>query len=223
MGGRMEAKEIARTGGARRHDGAGRTVAELETRKIALVEKAAAFGRETLDPTRWVMAERVIAEFYEHVPPADVAERSPRDLCGAALSLLRFAERRRQGQAKIRVYNPDPDADGWSSPHTIVEIVNDDMPFLVDSVTGTINASNRIVHLVIHPILTVARDRDGRVRDIREPGIRESWMQVEISPSHRADLAPLAETLAVVLADVRAAVDDWQRMRQVLRELIGEL
>src|SRR5215469_8399158 len=222
MGDRMEAQEIARMG-ARRHDRAARTVAELETRKIALVEKAAAFARETLDPTQWAMAQRVIAEFYEHVPPADVAERSPRDLCGAALSLWRFAERRRQGQAKIRVYSPDPNADGWSSPHTIVEIVNDDMPFLVDSVTGTINASKRIVHLVIHPILMVARDRDGRLRDISEPGIRESWMQIEISPSHRADLAPLAETLAVVLADVRAAVDDWQRMRQVLRELIGEL
>src|SRR6516162_6169376 len=222
----MEAQQATPAGsglGSRRHDGADRMAVALETRKIALVEKAAAFAHETLDATQWAMAECVIAEFYEHVPPADVAERSPRDLCGAALSLWRFAERRRQGQAKIRVFDPNPNADCWSSPHTVVEIVNDDMPFLVDSVTGTINGSNRIVHLVIHPILTVARDHDGRLRDIREPGIRESWMQVEISPSHRADLAPLGESLAVVLADVRAAVEDWQRMRQVLRELIGGL
>ena len=93
--------------------------------------------------------------------PADVAERSPRDLCGAALSLWRFAGRRRPGQAKIRVYNPELAADGWSSPHTIVEIVNDDMPFLVDSVTGAINAGGRVVRLVIHPILTVDA-RSGR-------------------------------------------------------------
>src|SRR6516162_311495 len=222
----MEAQQATPAGsglGSRRHDGADRMAVAFETRKIALVEKAVAFAHETLDATQWAMAECVIAEFYEHVPPADVAERSPRDLCGAALSLWRFAERRRQGQAKIRVFDPNPNADCWSSPHTVVEIVNDDMPFLVDSVTGTINGSNRIVHLVIHPILTVARDHDGRLRDIREPGIRESWMQVEISPSHRADLAPLGESLAVVLADVRAAVEDWQRMRQVLRELIGGL
>jgi glutamate dehydrogenase len=82
--------------------------------------------------------------------------------------LWRFAERRRPGQAKICVYNPDPLADGWSSPHTIIEIINDDMPFLVDSVSLAINGSGRIVHLVIHPILTVARDPQGRLLEVRD-------------------------------------------------------
>ena len=139
----------------------------------------------------------------------------------------RFGERRRPGQAKIRVHNPDPAADGWSSPHTIVEIVNDDMPFLVDSVTGAINASSRVVHLIIHPILTVARGPDGRLCDILEPGApgtRESWMQIEItSEADPADPARLTQTLSGVLADVRAAVTDWQPMRQVLREVAAEL
>ena len=111
----MEAQQATPAGsglGSRRHDGADRMKVALETRKIALVEKAVVFAHETLDPTQWAMAEGVIAEFYEHVPPADVAERSPRDLCGAALSLWRFAERRRQGQAKIRVFDPSPNADG---------------------------------------------------------------------------------------------------------------
>ena len=72
-------------------------------------------------------------------------------------------ERRHPGHAKIRIYNPDPTTDGWSSPHTIVEIVNDDMPFLVDSVSLAINASGRTVHLVIHPILSVMRDPKGRL------------------------------------------------------------
>ena len=71
----------------------------------------------------------MISLFYQHVAPADVAGRSPRDLAGAALSLFRFAGRRRPGQAEIGLDNPEPAADGWSSPHTIVEIVNDDMPF----------------------------------------------------------------------------------------------
>jgi glutamate dehydrogenase len=199
----------------------------IEAKKAALVQKASALAGEMLNPAEQTAAKRVIAEFYEHVPPADVAERSPRNLCGAALSLWRFAERRRPGQAKIGVHNPDPVADGWSSPHTIVEIVNDDMPFLVDSVTGAINASNRIVHLIIHPIFTVARSPDGRLCEIRDAGAagtRESWMQIEItSESDRADLARLAQTLSGVLADVRAAVGDWGPMRQVLREVATEL
>ena len=123
-----------------------------------------------LEADQRAAAERLITAFYEHVPPVDVAERSPRDLCGAALSLWRFAERRQPGHAKVRVYNPDLAADGWSSPHTIVEIVNDDMPFLVDSVSLAINASSRIVHLVIHPLLAATRDPKGRLRELRPRG-----------------------------------------------------
>ncbi len=86
-----------------------------EAKKAKLVRKAAALAKEVLDPADHATAERVIGAYYEHVPPADVAERSPRDLSGAALSLWHFAERRRPGQAKIRVYNPEIAADGWSS------------------------------------------------------------------------------------------------------------
>src|SRR6516162_698304 len=191
----------------------------LEAKKSALVRKATALAGELFDEERRAAATRFIAEFYEHVPPADVADRAPRNLYGAALSLWRFGERRRPGQAKVRVHNPDLVADGWSSPHTIVEIVNDDMPFLVDSVTGAINAGNRVVHLIIHPILTVARGPDGRLLDILEPdvsGTRESWIQIEItSEANPAELAGLTQTLSSVLAEVRAAVTDWQSMRQM--------
>ena len=202
-------------------------VSTIEAKKATLVHKAAALAGQLFDPADQAGANRFIAQFYEHVPPADVAGRTPRNLYGAALSLWRLGERRRPGQTKIRVHNPEPAVDGWSSPHTIVEIVNDDMPFLVDSVTGAINASNRVVHLIIHPILTVARGPDGRLCDILEPGVagtRESWMQIEItSEADPADLARLTQTLSGVLADVRAAVTDWQPMRRVLREIVDEL
>jgi len=202
-------------------------VSTLEAKKAALVHKAVALAGQLFDPEDQATADRFIAQFYEHVPPADVAERTPRNLYGAAVSLWRFGERRRLGQAKVRVFNPDPAADGWSSPHTIVEIVNDDMPFLVDSMTGAINASNRVVHLIIHPIFTVARGPDGRLCNILESGAsgtRESWMQIEItSERDPADLARLTPTLSAVLADVRAAVSDWQPMRQMLGELSAEL
>ena len=118
-----------------------------DAKKAKLIRKATALSAESLDLAERDLAAAVIAKFYDHVPPDDVAGRSPRDLGGAALSLWRFAGRRRPGQPKIRVYNPEPDVDGWSSPHTVVEIVNDDMPFLVDSVTAAINAGDRVVDL----------------------------------------------------------------------------
>ncbi|MGA8548957.1 MAG: NAD-glutamate dehydrogenase domain-containing protein, partial [Stellaceae bacterium] len=215
-----------------------------QAKKARLLRKAIALsqesgGRESSDPVEAATAEQVIGLFYQHVAPADVAGRSPRDLAGAALALFRFVGRRRPGQAKIRVYNPEPAADGWSSPHTIVEIGNDDMPFLVDSATAAINASDRVVHLVIHPIVDAERDPSGRLRQIREPdaagpsdspglreptGLRESWMQIEITREpDPANLALLTQTMASVLADVRVAVGDWQPMRHTLRALLDEL
>jgi glutamate dehydrogenase len=183
-----------------------------EAKKAKLIRKAASLCEASLDPTERDLALAAIAKLYEHVPPGDVAGRSLRDLGGAALSLLRFVARRRPGQAKIRVYNPEPDVDGWASPHTIVEIANDDMPFLVDSVTAAINAGDRVVQLVIHPILNVDRDAGGRLRQLHdggEAGIRESWMQIEVTREpDPAGLARLTEDLSRVLADVRAAVTD---------------
>src|ERR1700732_825835 len=202
-------------------------VSTIEAKKATLVHKAAALAGQLFDPADQAGANRFIAQFYEHVPPADVAGRTPRNLYGAALSLWRLGERRRPGQTKIRVHHPEPAVDGWSSPHTIVEIVNDDMPFLVDSVTGAINASNRVVHLIIHPIFTVARGPDGRRCercDTKAAGPRESWMQIEITrEADPAGLARLTQALSGVLADVRAAVDDWQPMREALRGVVAEL
>jgi glutamate dehydrogenase len=226
----MDAQQTASAGtksSGCKNDSAVRTVESREARKAALVEKARAIAGELLGSEERATAERIIAPFYEHVPPADVAERTPRDLCGAALSLWRFAKRRRPGHAKVRVHNPDIVADGWSSPHTIVEIINDDMPFLVDSVSLAINASGRVVHLVIHPILTVTRDPKRwlcALGDAQAAGLRESWMQIEITrQSDRGDFALLTQILSGVLDDVRAAVEDWQPMRKRLRELLDEL
>ena len=199
----------------------------IKAKRLSPLAKATALAADMVDVAKRPEAARIIGKFYEHVPPADIVGRSPRDLCGAALSLWRLAERRRPGRAKIRVHNSDPLADGWSSPHTIVEIVNDDMPFLVDSVSLAINDSGRVVHLVIHPIVTVTRDLQGRlleVHDSETAGHRESWMHVEITrSSDRDDLARLAQTLSGVLADVRVAVDDWQPMRERLKQLLDEL
>jgi glutamate dehydrogenase len=198
---------------------------EIEQEKAEAVTRAAARAAALLkngeSPPMIHSAGVFVAAFYEHAPPADIAERGPDDLCGAALALWRFASRRRPGEARVRVYNPAPGRDGWSSPHTIVEIVNDDMPFLVDSVTAAINGRGGVVRLVIHPIVAVGRDRGGNLLRLGgADGSRESWMQIEITRERDpAQRAALEETLAGVLGHVRAAVSDWSKMREKLAAL----
>src|SRR3954470_4208100 len=198
----------------------------IEAAKEERVGAAAALAEGLADPAERELLRRFVVELYAHAPPGDIAMREAKELFGAALGLWRFAEVRARANAKLRVYNPDPAADGWSSRNTIVEIVNDDMPFLVDSVTAAINSTGRQVRLVIHPILGVARDAAGKVAALAPdaPGSRESWMLIEISREpDPAELARLTITLEAVLADVRAAVGDWQPMRETMRAIAGEV
>src|SRR5262249_34836209 len=135
---------------------------EIAQDKRSAIERALALAANRLETSESgpppIAARAFIAAFYEHAPPADVVSRSPEDLCAGALALWRFGVERHPGEAQVRVYNPTPTKDGWTSPHTIVEIVNDDMPFLVDSISAAINDRGGVVRLVIHPVISVSRD-----------------------------------------------------------------
>ena len=181
---------------------------------------------ERFAPERAQPIQHFVNQFYGHVPPEDVVPRGADDLYGAALSLWHFAQEREPGRAKLRVFNPRLDAEGWRAGRTVIEIVNDDMPFLVDSVTAALNSLGLTVHLVIYPILRVTRDAKGKLVELLDPEgtdgaggngaagpIRESAMHVEASEqTDPKRLAEIAATLERVLADVRAAVVDWRAM-----------
>ena len=113
------------------------------------------------------------------------------------------------------------------SEHTIVEVVTDDMPFLVDSVTAELNRRDLTVHLVVHPILRVRRDPSGRLEQLLEPGapLDDAWAElfIHVEVTRQADqaLAEIAAGIEAVLADVRAAVGDRFAMRAKLDEVIN--
>ena len=136
--------------------------------------------------------ERFVARYFGQVDPEDLDERAPADLYGAALSHWNFARRREPGRAKVRVFNPSIEEHGWQSTHTIIEIVNDDMPFLVDSVTMEVNRHGLTLHLIVHPIVAVVREADGVARRRRganaaRDAARESFIHVEIDRMTEAE------------------------------------
>ena len=90
--------------------------------------------REEIPDQQADAAEAFVRQYYHWVPAEDLSGRETCDLYGAAIAHWELARERSPGEAKIRVYNPDRERDGWSSPHTVLEIVSDDMPFIVDSV-----------------------------------------------------------------------------------------
>lgn len=203
--------------------------ARAEERKTDIIDGLAAQLCHRLGGREAVIAERFARAYFRDVAPEDLAERDPLDLYGAALAQLRFGGEKPAGQAKLRVYNPKLEQHGWQSTHTVVEIVNDDMPFLVDSVSQELNRRGLGIHLIIHPVLAVSRDEAGHLRDLGLPGEivdgrRESFMHVEFDRQSDPDLlAGLEEDLRRVLQDVRCAVTDWAAMRDKIDEAIVEL
>ncbi|HEX4885831.1 MAG TPA: NAD-glutamate dehydrogenase [Casimicrobiaceae bacterium] len=154
----------------------------------------------------------------------DLAERDLLDLYGAVRSLWQFGATREPGHAKVRVFNPSVEEHGWQSSHTVVEIVNDDMPFLVDSIQMEVLRQRLTLHFIAHPIVAVRRDDARRVAGAGEPGARESMMHVEVDrladPARRN---ALAADLLRVLGDVRTVVTDWKPMRERMLAVDAEL
>ncbi len=190
---------------------------------------------------RWPQAafepiESFLRFYYELVDAQDLQSRSIADLYGAAMAHWQTAQRFASGAAALRVYNPVLDEHGWHSDHTVIEIVNDDMPFLVDSVTMEVNRCGLTLHSANHPVYRVWRDAQGAIVRIEPGGAAsdeddaanrshlESFIHFEIDRcSEAAKLAELRASIARVLGEVRASVEDWPKMQAVAKETINAL
>ncbi|MFC5177459.1 NAD-glutamate dehydrogenase [Nocardioides taihuensis] len=177
----------------------------------------------------------LIRAYYRHVAPEDVCDRCDLDLYGAIASHYKLGRHRPQGTASVRVFTPSMSNEGWSAGgHSVVEVITDDMPFLVDSLTTELNRQGRDVHVVVHPQFDVERDITGELQAVHpvddgstaaHPGaLRESWMHVEISRvAEDEDVTQIEDDLQKVLRDVRESVEDWEKMQDRARAIVREL
>ncbi|MEU2270497.1 NAD-glutamate dehydrogenase [Streptomyces olindensis] len=185
-------------------------------------------GEETPDAQEAPDRESLLTflqRYYLHTAPEDLTDRDPVDVFGAAVSHYRLAENRPQGTANVRVHTPTVEENGWTCSHSVVEVVTDDMPFLVDSVTNELTRQGRGIHVVIHPQFVVRRDVTGKLIEVLPTPATgagglphdahvESWIHVEIDrETDRADLKQITADLLRVLSDAREAVEDWGKMR----------
>jgi glutamate dehydrogenase len=189
------------------------------------------YGLDAICAAALAIGGEEAAEFarrlFGRVADKDLAAASSDQRAGAAVSLLSFARRRLPGVAKVRAFNATQDH-GFETRHTVVQIVNDDMPFLVDSVANEFNRREIAVHLLAHPVLAVRRDIDGDYLGLApktgERARSESMMHIEIDrQTDPAVLDELTAQLTRILGEVRLAVEDWRAMRQGCIDAIVDL
>ncbi|GGK64543.1 NAD-glutamate dehydrogenase [Sphaerisporangium melleum] len=167
--------------------------------------------------------------YYRHVAPEDLIDRDPRQVAATALEHRRFAADRPQGRALVRAHVPAGHAGGHFGPGALVEVVTDDMPYLVDSVTMELERHGMAVQLVVHPQIKVRRDMTGRMlgagqADLTGQFLVESWMHIEIDRNPGPDtLTEIERDLQRVLQDVRVTDEDTPKMRALAVQIATEL
>jgi glutamate dehydrogenase len=166
-------------------------------------------------------------QLFGRVVPEDVVRYAPEDLAMLAGEAWNFLARRAPNVPKIRCDSVKLSASGSETAVTVLEIINDDMPFLVDSVMGELGDRGLDIRLVAHPVFGVERDAAGRLLDLKEAEgaqQRESFIHIHLAPilddNRRADIV---RTLESVLGEVRLAVQDWKAILARVNGIVADL
>ncbi|MEL6870352.1 MAG: NAD-glutamate dehydrogenase [Pseudomonadota bacterium] len=172
--------------------------------------------------------KRFLCEYYRNISEDDVREHSPATLASAALAHLAHGFRVHDGEHRLRIYNPTMAEHGWQSSRTVVELVHENMPFLVDSVGMTLDRLGYAIELTVHPLLRCERTAKGQFRRIHArdaaTGRIESFIRMEIRRETRPDrIDALSAAIEDTLRDVRAAVRDWEPMQTRMAQAIDRL
>ncbi len=173
---------------------------------------------------------KFIQLYYAYCSMEDLEARSIEDLYGAAQSHWQLMLNRQSKELKVRVFNPEYSQEGWSTPHTVIEVITDDMPFLVDSLRMEMNRLGLTAHMMIHMGgLNVLRDSSGHINDIfsfaeKHPeALLEAPLYMEVDRQNPELLAKIQANIIRVLNDVRLAVNDWDLIRQKLKDTMKKL
>ena len=184
-----------------------------------LIETAAALlaGRRRDIPSDF------LAELFGHAVPDDLEQYRPEALAGIAEHSWSFLLQRKPGTPKI-AFAPA----GATPAIAVLEILNDNMPFLVDSVVGELNERGADIRLLVHPVFAVERNEAGNLVAIKgthnSGGARESFIHIHIEGiEDAARRAEIVHAIEEVLADVRVCVQDWRPMLARVNEIAAEL
>ena len=169
---------------------------------------------------------RFLPRYYSELPADDVDDRKLDDIYAVAVAHLALGRVRRAGTAAARVLSPERDRDGWHSPHSVVLVVTDDMPFLVDTIRLVLERRGLGVHLLVHPVLRAVREDDRLVDVAPDPadGIDdqlEAWTQIEIDRTDATTAAAVEAEILQVVDEVQRVVDDFPAMHARMEALSG--
>ena len=184
--------------------------------KKSLVKSLNQFACDLMGGVKWTEFDQEKYEFYGQL----------------LAQSFEFVEQRAPGQSQLVLYTPCSEAreKGGDAPFSVLEILNDDVPFLLDSVLLELQSRNIKIHQVMHPVLTVKRDKKGKLKEVcsamqqGQDGVSvESFICLHIDELDSATKAELQEVLFGLVQRVQLVVQDWLPMRNRLTNVASGL
>ena len=200
---------------------------QAENRKSALLAEIEKLIAAKTSAAQLEQAKLFVAKYCNGVDAEDFVARDAAEWAALSLSHLAFGSEFQRGAPKMRIFTPRAVENGWDAASTIIEFVNDDMPFLVDSIAMEINRQGIAMELILHPLFDATRDQHGvlsELNDAKGGKHIESWIHVEIERiTDPARIKALGDGLVSVLGDVRASVEDFPLMKAKVAELLSNM
>ena len=114
--------------------------------RLRLIEDIVRAARARTKGAAHRSTDAFVRRYFRGVAEEELRARGAAALAGAALCHLAAGATRRPGRPLVHVFNPEAERDGFTSEHTVVTIVCEDMPFLVDSIGIAANQEGLSVH-----------------------------------------------------------------------------
>lgn len=174
---------------------------------------------------------RFVEQYFHLYPLEELVGWQWSDVFGSVYQWWQFIQVHKLQRPKVRVFNPNLEEHGWLSDHTVVAVLQRDMPFLVDSIRMEINRRNIAIHTVKSTILSIRRDEEHRLTALNgdqkledQDYSKEALLFFEINlHTDEDELGEIAEALQSVLREVEKAVDSYPALMDQAREAIANL
>jgi glutamate dehydrogenase len=170
--------------------------------------------------------ESFVKDFYHENKLTDFENYSTEALYNFALSAFKFINFERKSGFIVRIYNPQKSQDNFESPYTIIEIINNDMPFLVDSTVAFLDKQGIKINNIIHPVLNVNRDNSGKFIEIANSSNskQESLIQLHIDKIvSQSEINVLKEIICKIIETVGLVVEDFDKMKNLVKKSLEQI
>jgi glutamate dehydrogenase len=167
--------------------------------------------------------------FYSDSEAEDFESYSNEDLYKSALFSFEFFSSKKRGELKIRAWNPAKEKEGFASDFTYVDIISDDMPFIVDSTVLNLDKGGIRIKNIIYPIFLVSRDKDNKLQKLSSVNFGKDELQESVTQLHidkitsNEELIAIEEKIRKILETLSLIVSDWELMLKMIKDAQSQI